>query len=123
MSVAAAAGLMLVLGAAQAAAQGASVYKVGGDGVTAPVLVHEVKPTYTEGAMRRRVQGAVQLSAVVKADGHVGDVAVTKSLDPELDEQAMTAAKQWEFKPGTKDGQPVAVQVNIELTFRLKDRR
>jgi TonB family protein len=97
-------------------------YKVG-EGVTAPVLVKEVKPKYTEGAMRRRVQGAVEVEAVILPDGTVGSVRVTKSLDAELDQQAVAAARQWEFKPGTREGKPVAVQVNIELTFSLRDKR
>ncbi len=105
--------------AAGVAAQDQDVYKPG-NGVTAPVLIKEVKPSYTEGAMRRKVQGTVELSAVVTTDGDVGAVSVVQSLDPELDEQAIKAAKQWRFKPGTKDGKPVNVQVSIELTFTLK---
>jgi TonB family protein len=91
-------------------------YKVG-PGVSSPVLLKGVKPKYTEGAMRRKVQGLVEVAAVVLPNGTVGDVRVTKSLDEELDRQAVAAAKQWTFKPGTKDGKPVAVQVTIELTF------
>ena len=98
------------------------VYQVG-NGVTAPVLIKEVKPNYTEDAIRRKVQGTVEVSAVVKTDGTVGDVRVTKSLDPDLDEQAVIATKQWTFKPGTKDDRPVNVRVTIELTFSLRDRR
>jgi TonB family protein len=97
-------------------------YKIGA-GVSSPVLMREVKPKYTEGAMRRKVQGTVEVEAVILQDGTVGDVRVTKSLDEELDQQAVSAAKQWTFKPGTKDGKPVAVQVNIELTFTLRDKR
>lgn len=98
----------------------AAVYKVGQEGVTAPVLVREVKPQYTENAKARRVQGTVEVAAVVLSDGTVGDVRVTKSLDTELDQQAVKAAKQWTFKPGTKDGKPVDVEVQIELTFTLR---
>jgi protein TonB len=98
------------------------VYQVG-RGVTAPVLIKEVKPSYTGDAIRRKVQGTVEVSAVVKTDGTVGEVRVTKSLDTDLDEQAVIATKQWKFKPGTKDDQPVNVQVTIELTFTLRDRR
>ena len=101
------------------AAQDQDVYKPG-NGVTAPVLIKEVKPNYTEGAMRRKVQGTVELSAVVTKDGDVGGVSVIQSLDPELDEEAIKAAKQWRFRPGTKDGKPVNVQVSIVLTFTLK---
>lgn len=97
-------------------------YEVGA-GVTPPVLIKEVKPKYTEGGMRRRVQGSVELSAVVLEDGSVGGVTVTKPLDDELDQQAVAAAKQWKFKPGTVDGKPVRVRVTLELTFSLRDKR
>lgn len=98
----------------------ADVYKLGQEGVVAPVLVHEVKPQYTDDAKARRVQGSAEVTAVVLSDGTVGDVRVTKSLDTELDQQAVKAAKQWTFKPGTKDGKAVDVEVNIELTFTLR---
>ena len=95
------------------------VYK-DGEGVKTPRLVREVKPNYTKAAMDRQVQGRVELDAVVLKDGTVGDVTVTKSLDDDLDQEAVKAAKQWKFQPGTKDGEPVSVRVNIELTFKLK---
>lgn len=88
---------------------------------TTPVLIHEVKPQYTDAAKARKIQGSVELAVLVQTDGSVGsDVRVTKSLDPDLDQEAIKAVRQWRFKPGTKDGQPVAVEVNIEMTFRLK---
>jgi TonB family protein len=91
-----------------------------GNGVTLPEVVKEVKPVYTPDAMQRRVQGSVWLDVVVLDTGKVGDVTVTKALDEDLDQEAIKAAKQWEFKPGTYEGKPVAVQVVIELTFTLK---
>jgi TonB family protein len=98
-----------------------TVYNTTAPEVKAPVLVHEVKPVYTEDAKKRKVQGSVELEEVVTPDGTVrDDVRVITSLDPDLDAQAVTAAKQWLFKPGTKSGQPVSVQVRIEMTFRLK---
>lgn len=97
------------------------VYKPGEDGVKVPVLVKEVKPSYTDAAKARGVQGTVELVAIVKADGTVDDdVRVSRSLDTDLDQQAIIATRQWTFKPGTKDGKAVDVQVNIELTFTLK---
>jgi TonB family protein len=47
-------------------------------------------------------------------------VRVTRSLDEDLDEQAIIALRQWRFKPGTKDDKPVDVEVSVELTFTLK---
>jgi TonB family protein len=106
--------------ASPALAQTGEVQKPG-NGVTTPVLIREVKPTYPKAAMDRKVQGVVEVKAVVLADGTVGDVTVKKSLDPDLDAEAIRAAKQWKFKPGTKDGEPVPVEVSIELSFTLRD--
>jgi protein TonB len=81
--------------------------------------VKDVKPSYTAQAIAARIQGTVLLSAVVLSDGTVGDVTVLRSLDTMfgLDAQAVTAAKQWLFSPGTKDGMAVAVRVTIEMSF------
>jgi len=93
-----------------------------GNGVTLPVVLKEVKPQYTAEAMRAKVQGTVLLECVVLPDGSVGPVEVVKSLDSSfgLDQEAMKAAKQWRFRPGTRFGEPVAVLVTIELTFTLR---
>jgi periplasmic protein TonB len=92
------------------------------DGVTLPTPVRSVKPGYTSAAMDARIEGTVLLDVVVLADGKVGEVTVTRSLDKEygLDTQAVEATKQWLFTPGSKDGKPVAVRVAMEMTFTLK---
>jgi TonB family protein len=102
-------------------AQEQKVYK-SSDGVTLPRVIREVKPGYTPEAMRAKIQGSVWMKVVVLSSGIVGDVTIEKSLDREhgLDEQAMQAAKQWRFEPGTKDGEPVAVEVTVQMTFTLK---
>jgi TonB family protein len=95
-------------------------YKSGAEGVKTPQLIREVKPKYTKSAMDRKVEGTVEVDAVILKDGTVGEVTIKRSLDDELDQEAVKATKQWKFKPGTKDGEPVAVQVFIELSFTLK---
>ena len=81
-----------------------------GNGVTLPTVVREVRPDYTEAAKAEHLEGKVLLGVVVRADGTVGDVTVDESLDKVygLDDQAVKAATQWTFKPGTKDGMAVA---------------
>jgi protein TonB len=71
--------------------------------------------------MEAKIQGDVVLSATIRADGSVGDVAVTQSLDTTygLDDAAVAALQQWTFKPGTKDGRPVDVEVHISMRFTL----
>jgi TonB family protein len=108
-----------------AASQGQAekVYKPGRDaGITLPRVVKEVKPVYTPRAMQAKIQGTVWLAVIVLASGDVGDVTVSRSLDSEhgLDEQAVNAARQWKFAPGTREGKPVPVEVTIEMTFTLK---
>jgi beta-N-acetylhexosaminidase len=94
----------------------------GQPGVVPPVVARERKPNYTRAAMEAKIAGSVQIECVVLADGSVGEVRVLQSLDPTygLDEEAVKAAKQWRFKPGTKDGRPVPVVVSLEMTFLLR---
>ncbi len=93
-----------------------------GNGVELPRVIHEVKPEYTPAALQAKIQGGVWLDVVVDADGSVGTVDVTQSLDAEygLDDAAVDAAKQWRFEPGRKDGVAVPVQVTLEMRFTLK---
>jgi protein TonB len=98
------------------------VYRIGTVGVVAPEVVGEQKPRYTPEAMSAKIQGLMEVEAIVLADGTVGDVRVVRSLDKEfgLDQQGIAAVKKWQFKPGKKDGAAVPVMVSIELTFSLR---
>jgi protein TonB len=93
-----------------------------GSGVTLPTLLQQVKPRYTADAMRLRIQGSVWIECVVRPDGTVTDARVIRSLDSRygLDEEAIAAAKQWRFRPGTLNGKPVPVIVSIELMFSVR---
>lgn len=109
------------LGPGSGGGTGGGVHRPG-NGVTLPVVLREVKPQYTADAMRAKVQGTVLLECVVLPDGTVGQVEIVRSLDSSfgLDQEAVKAAKQWRFRPGTRFGEPVAVLVTIELTFTLR---
>jgi len=69
--------------------------------------------------MREKIQGEVWIDGIVEKDGSLTVVQVTKSLVPDLDQAAIVAAKQWKFRPGTRNGEPVRVRVQIIQTFRL----
>ena len=114
--------LLFVVAPAFASLAAQEVFTTKDDGVTLPTVERSVKASYTPAAMEARIEGMVLLDAVVLADGKVGDVTVTQSLDKEygLDTQAVETVKQWLFKPGTKDGKAVAVRVTIEIRFALK---
>lgn len=109
------------LGPGSGGGTGGGVYRPG-NGVTTPRVLREVRPNYTSDAMRAKVQGVVVLECVVRTDGSVGDVQVTRSLDSTfgLDQEAIKAAKAWRFAPGTRMGEPVPVLISIELTFTLR---
>jgi protein TonB len=111
------------VGPGRGGGSGGDVYGPG-SGATDPVLIKEVKPSYTADAMRAKIQGAVEMDAVVRADGSVdpASIRVVRSLDRVfgLDEQAIIALRQWRFRPGTYKGQAVAVRVAVELTFTLR---
>jgi periplasmic protein TonB len=100
---------------------GGGAYKPG-NGVLTPTLIHEVKPQYTAPAMRAKIQGEVLLECVIQPDGTVGNIRVLRSLDSTfgLDNEAIKAARQWRFRPGTRQGQPVPVLVTIQIAFTLR---
>jgi TonB family protein len=108
--------------AARLAPPGAAQNTIRPDGVVLPVPVRQVRPEYTAEAMAAGIEGSVLLDVVVLRDGSVGDVTVARSLDSTrgLDQQAVQALKQWEWKAGTKDGKPETVAVKVEMTFTLK---
>ena len=110
-----------VIASSSAKAQSEQVYRPG-NGVTLPVVTYEVRPQYTAEAMRAKITGRVVVELTVTSKGEVTDVEVTQSLDREygLDDNCVAAAKQWKFKPGTKDGKPVAVRVWIENQFTMR---
>ena len=107
-------------------APGADVFTAGpGTGIVPPRVIVSPQPRYTPEAIRARIQGTVVMRCVVNTNGICEDVTVTQSLDAVhgLDEQAVNAAFQWRFAPGTRDGQPVRVVVAIQMSFNLKDDR
>ncbi len=108
-----------VIGPTAPAAQ-EQVYEIG-NGVMSPVPTRQVDPEYTSEAKRAKIQGEVQLQAIVTTKGVLDQIRVIKSLDTVhgLDRAAVDAAKKWTFKPGTKDGKPVPVRVDLVMEFRL----
>lgn len=97
---------------------GGGIYRVGG-GVSAPRAIFAPDPEYSEEARKAKYQGTVVLWMIVGPDGRARDIRVTRSVGLGLDEKAIEAVKTWKFEPAHKDGQPVAVQINVEVSFRL----
>ena len=91
-----------------------------GSGIDPPRLLREVKPQYTEAALRQRLEGEVVVEVVVLRDGRVGDVRLIQRLGAGLDERAVDAVKQWVFEPARRLGAPVDVLVEVAVDFSLR---
>lgn len=93
-----------------------------GNGVSWPRLIQEVKPNYSPDAMRAHIEGVVHLEIVVLADGSVGRITLTRSLDSRfgLDREAIDAVRRWRFDPARRLGAPVAARVPVEVAFSLR---
>lgn len=97
---------------------GGGVMSVGG-GVSAPIVIHSVEPEFTEEARKTNFQGTVSIQLVVDAQGNPQDVHVVRHLGMGLDQKAVAAVEQYKFRPAMYQGHPVAVQLVIEVDFRL----
>lgn len=93
-------------------------YRVGGD-VLPPIAIRHVNPMYPESARRDGIAGIVIVEVLIGKDGRVKDAAVRKGLPDGLSEAAVDAVRQWEFKPATRNGEPVDVVFNLTINFRL----
>ena len=90
-------------------------------GVVSPKLVKEVRPSYPSGDLvRKGLEGLVLLDAVVSVDGTVTDTAVVFADVPEFSGAAEKALREWKFKPATRDGIPLPVIVQVEMSFKLR---
>jgi TonB family C-terminal domain len=87
--------------------------------VHAPQLRHGPDPPYSTEARSRRIEGTVVVWMIVDKDGHTRDFQITKPLGYGLDEQAIKAVRSWVFEPATKDKQPVAVAVSVQVNFHI----
>lgn len=77
---------------------------------------------YPHEAAEANIQGRVVVKFVVKADGSIGDVVVLRSVDPQLDAEAVRVVKSLpRFIPGEMGGKPVDVWYTLPLNFRLSD--
>lgn len=97
---------------------GGGVFRVGG-GVSAPRALDTPDPEYSEEARKAKYQGTVVLWLIVGPDGKPRDIKVARALGMGLDQKAIEAVRNWKFSPAMKDGKPVAVQINVEVNFRL----
>ncbi len=100
---------------------GEGPWVMGSGGLTDPVILVETLPHYTDEAIKAKVQGVVLLQGVIRRSGRVSDLQILRGLGYGLDEEAIQCLmKDWKFRPGMANGQPVDVLATIEITFNLR---
>jgi len=97
---------------------GGGVKHIGG-GVSAPVVIYQVEPEFSEEARKAKAAGNVLVNLWVDEQGRPQHVRVLRGVGMGLDEKAIEAVQKWRFKPGMKGGQAVNVRAQIEVNFRL----
>lgn len=89
-------------------------------GMTKPEVIHQVQPRYSEQARRAGVQGMVIVEAVIDEQGNVTRVRLVRGLPMALDQAAMQAVQQWQFKPALLNGHPVKVFYTLTVNFTIQ---
>jgi len=87
-------------------------------GVSTGLLIKKVDPVYPQGALHLRIEGAVQLMATISKNGDISRVQVL-SGDKQLSGAAVDAVKRWKYKPYLLNGEPVEIDTQITVNFRL----
>lgn len=90
-----------------------------GSGVKPPKPKYTPEPAFSEIARYEEFQGVVLVNVIVGTDGKVHRVRLVRPLGMGLDEAAQSTLQTWRFQPATRNGQPVAVEMNIEVAFDL----
>jgi TonB family protein len=89
------------------------------ENVRAPIAIHTPDPEYSEDARKAGIAGDVILWLVIDEKGKVVRIRVIRCLGAGLDERAVQAVSTWTFEPAMRNGTPVAVQINVDVTFHL----
>jgi periplasmic protein TonB len=87
-------------------------------GVSQGLLIKKVSPAYPPNALRMHIEGSVELLATVSKDGNISHIKVL-SGDAQLTRAASDAVKQWKYKPYLLNGEPVDIQTQVTINFRL----
>ena len=86
-----------------------------------PAPLDKVDPKYPQSVIEQHVDGEVVLYAIVRKDGSVDGIQLVRKLDPQLDKNSMEALARWKFRPGTRDGVPVDVEMVVHIPFRFRN--
>lgn len=91
-----------------------------GNGVSAPKVVYDPEPQYSQPAREAGEQGTCILSLIVEPSGSVKNIRIAKPLGYGLDEEAVRTVAIWKFEPGRRNGEPVPIYATVEIVFHLR---
>jgi periplasmic protein TonB len=106
------------VGPGEGGGYGGGVMHLGG-GVSAPVLIYDPDPEFSDEARRAKYQGVCVVGLIVDSQGNPQQAHVVRPLGMGLDEKALEAVRQYKFKPAMYKGKAVPVEINIEVNFRI----
>jgi TonB family protein len=89
--------------------------------LAAPVPLRKVDPKYPQLAIKKRIEGEIILYAIIRKDGSVDSIQLVRGIDPQLDSNSMEALSRWQFRPGTREGQPVDLEAVVHIPFHFVD--
>ncbi len=82
------------------------------------LVIKKVQPIYPKNALTMHVEGAVELVATISTSGNITAVKILKG-EPTLTKAASDAVKQWKYRPYLLNGEPVEIQTQITVNFKL----
>jgi periplasmic protein TonB len=97
---------------------GGGLAKIGG-GVSAPVVIYQVEPEFSEEARKAKFMGIVTVNLIVDAQGRPQNVHVLRGVGMGLDDKAVAAVKLYRFKPAMEGGKPVPVELKVQVDFQI----
>ena len=90
-----------------------------GKGMAPPKAISAPNPPFSDEARRAKYSGTAVLAIVVGKTGQVRNVRIVRPLGMGLDQKAVEAVSTWQFRPATKDGEPIDFEVHAEVDFHL----
>lgn len=106
------------IGKSENADADSAIFHIGPE-VKAPKAQYTPEPEFTEIARYEKYPGVAVVNMVVDKNGNVQRLKLVRPLGLGLDESAQATLKTWRFLPGTRRGEPVAVEMNVEISFNL----
>lgn len=92
----------------------------GSSQIQAPRAIYTPDPEYSDAARRSGLQGVALVQLIVNENGFPEVLEIVRSLGQGLDLEAILAVSHWKFQPALRDGKPLAVVINVEVTFKLR---